>query len=118
MGRNFPQKTTKGMTDVRRSGPAQPLQLHAAFETLKTPKEKRQFYYDRNIPGLCILVQPKSGHRAFGWYRKVRSKPRFLSIGPFPETSVQEARDVAERWNGKLKEWKAARFEGSRVSFR
>jgi integrase len=78
---------------------------------LPTPEDKRAIFYDAHLPGLCLHVQP-SGHRAFGWYRKVRAVPTFRSIGVWPETSVQQARDTAERWNGELKDWKANRYQG------
>jgi len=80
-------------------------------QSLPTPKGRRAIYYDAHLPGLCLHVQP-SGHRSFGWYRKVRGVPTFRSIGVWSETSVQEARDTAERWNGELKDWKANRYEG------
>ena len=83
----------------------------SAISNLRTPSKKRATYYDEKVQGLCLLVQT-SGHRAFGWYRSVDGRPRFLNVGVFPDLTVEQARAKATEYNAILAKWKADDFQG------
>jgi len=79
--------------------------------SLVPPKEGRLTAYDSKVRGLGVLVQP-SGYKAFFWFRKVRGYPYWKSLGRFPDLTVENARDAAEKSNVTLANWKARDYEG------
>jgi integrase len=85
------------------------------LEALKTPKDKRLIVYDAKTRGLAFLIQPNGksqGHRYFFWLRKVQGRPRWETIGDFPDLSVDKARAAGDRLNTQLAEWKARGYPG------
>jgi len=82
-----------------------------AIEALPAPAAKRATYYDAQVRGLGVLVQP-TGHRAFFWFRKVQGYPKWRTIGRFPDLSVEQARARASEFNASVARWKAANYEG------
>jgi len=81
-----------------------------AIEAIPAPKS-RTFHYDKQTAGLGLATQP-TGHKAFFWYRKVRGRPTWRTIGDFPDLSIESARDAATGLNDKLAKWKARGYEG------
>ncbi|HWF37546.1 MAG TPA: tyrosine-type recombinase/integrase [Candidatus Acidoferrales bacterium] len=79
---------------------------------LPVPTGKRATYYDSQVAGLCIQLQPGSRHRAFAWYRKVAGRPTWRGIGDFPDLNVEQARTKAQEWNAQIGKWKADGCEG------
>ena len=82
-----------------------------AVEALPIPRERREMHYDSQTRGLGVMVQPTS-HRSFFWFRKVRGRPTWQTIGDFPDLSVENARARASDLNSRLAKWKAADYEG------
>lgn len=73
-----------------------------AIEKLPIPERgKRKFYYDEKVPHLAVQVFG-SGAKAFYMYRWGASKPLKLKIGPFPATSVEQARKWMEIKNAEI----------------
>ena len=68
-------------------------------------------YHDTHTRALGLLIQP-TGHRAFFWYKKVRGRPTWKTIGDFPDLTVEAARDRASELNARLAEWKARDYAG------
>jgi len=59
------------------------------------PKKKRYSVCDSKVPHLVVLVHPK-GTKTFCYYGRIESKiPIYKTIGQFPATSVEEARQQA-----------------------
>lgn len=81
-----------------------------SIEALQIPA-KRATCYDTQVRGLGVLVQP-TGHRSFFWFRKVRERPTWKTLGDFPDLSVEQARHHAAEHNTKLAKWKAAGYDG------
>ena len=69
------------------------------IESLPVPRAGRAEYRDERVPGLTLRVTP-TGVRTFTFYRKVQGRPVRVTIGRFPETSVEQARRQAGRLQG------------------
>lgn len=82
-----------------------------AVDAFPIPAEKRASYYDTQVRGLGVLVQP-TGHKSFFWFRKVRGYPSWQTIGIFPDLTVEQARTNAAEFNSKLARWKADNYDG------
>jgi integrase len=82
----------------------------ARIEALPTPKAGRTAYRDDKTRGLGVLVQP-TGTKSFFWFRKVRGKPRWETIGAHLDLTVEQARTRAGELNSKLALWKAHNYE-------
>lgn len=82
-----------------------------SIEALAVPKKRRERYLDARVRGLAVLVQP-TGHKSFYWQRKVHGYPRWETLGRFPDLTVEQARDAAEKLNHKMASWKSNRYEG------
>jgi len=76
-----------------------------------TPGDERYTVYDLRVNDLGLLVQP-TGHKAFFWFRKVRGYPTWLTIGTFPDLTVEQARLQASELNAKTARWKASGYDG------
>jgi integrase len=83
----------------------------ATINSLPTPSEKRATYYDSQVRGLGLLIQP-SGHRSFFWYRKVRGVPTWRTIGAYPDWSIERARIEANKYSEDCATWKQSGFDG------
>lgn len=60
--------------------------------SLRTPlKGKRDYYYDRDIDGLCLAVTD-TGYKSFLVYRKINGKPERVIFGKYPDMSISNAR--------------------------
>jgi integrase len=83
-----------------------------AIAALPIPSDgERVGYNDTKIPTLGVLVS-YAGTRTFFWFRKVRGRRTYRTIGDFPDLSIENARDAANEWNSKLAKWKASGYEG------
>lgn len=83
-----------------------------AIESLPTPPKKRALHYDDKVSGLGVLVQPSTGHRAFFWYKFVRDRPKWTTLGVFPDLSVEQARARASELNALAAKWKLNGYAG------
>ncbi|MGI8569919.1 MAG: Arm DNA-binding domain-containing protein [Methylocella sp.] len=59
------------------------------------PKGKRAYYYDQAVPGFGVAVTDK-GTKTFIYYRKIGGSPKRITLGHFPEISVDAARQRAK----------------------
>ena len=78
------------------------------IESLSSPK--RRIMYDAKAQALGLKLEA-SGKKTFFWFRAVAGKPTWKTIGPWPDISLDTARQKAAEYNGKLAEWQK---EGSR----
>ena len=78
------------------------------IESLASPK--RRIIYDEKVQALGLKLEP-TGKKTFFWFRAVAGKPTWKTIGPWPDISLDTARQKAAEYNGKLAEWQK---EGSR----
>jgi integrase len=63
--------------------------------------DQRTYYYDAGARGLCLAVSP-AGKKTFVLYRKIAGKPERITIGPFPDLSIEEARGKVSELNGAI----------------
>lgn len=76
------------------TGPA-PGELNGAGKPLL-----EKLYWDSEIRGLCVRARASS--KSFALWKNVRGKPRTITIGPFPEISVEQARARAKVLIGEI----------------
>ena len=62
---------------------------------------QRAYVYDAMTRGLALAVSP-SGKKVFVLYRKVARRPERITIGPYPDLSIEQARNEAARLNGEI----------------
>lgn len=65
------------------------------------PPGKRVWYHDTKVPGLAIQVTA-TGTKTFYLYRWIDGKPEKLRLGAFPATTVEQARQVANKGLGEI----------------
>ena len=82
-----------------------------AIEELVIPKDGRVEYHDTRVPGLGVMIRPTGG-RVFFWYRRVKGRRTWKTLGDFPDLTVEQARDKAQEINGTVAKWKAGDHEG------
>jgi integrase len=95
-----PRKPTERLAFTKRS-----------LESLPIPTTGRRHIYDDNVRELGFRIE-SSGRKTFFWFRKVRGRGRFKSIGIFPSTSIEQARGRAHELSGDLDKLKRNDFEG------
>lgn len=67
------------------------------IESLPLPeKDKRFYFYDTKVQGLEIMVTHQ-GAKSFKVYRKFAEVPVRISLGKYPQMTVEEARREAQR---------------------
>lgn len=59
------------------------------------------YFHDTAVRGLAVRVS-SAGSKAFVLYRKIAGKPERITIGPFPDMSIEQARGRASELNGKI----------------
>ena len=62
---------------------------------------QRAYVYDAMTRGLALAVSP-SGKKVFVLYRKVARRPERITIGAYPDLSIEQARDRAAEFNGAI----------------
>ena len=76
----------------------------ATLEALpKPPAGKRAYYYDTKMRGLGISIT-SNGTYSFIVYRWVNGKPERVTLGRFPDLSIEQARRKAESINATIAE--------------
>ncbi len=74
----------------------------AALEALPLPSPgKRAYYYDTKMRGLGVSIT-SNGAYSFVVYRWVNGKPERVTLGRFPDLSVEQARRKAETINAAI----------------
>jgi integrase len=71
------------------------------LDQLPLPSSGRAYYYDQIQRGLELRVYP-SGKRTFVLYRKVDGKPERLTIGPYPDLTIDQARIRVQELNTEI----------------
>ena len=62
---------------------------------------QRAYFYDSGTRGLTLAVSP-TGKKVFVLYRKVGRKPERLTIGFYPDLTIEQARGKAAQLNGRI----------------
>lgn len=76
------------------------------LDTLPLPsKGKRFYYYDTKVRGLAISRTDK-GTTTFIVYRKISGKPERITIGRYPDLSIENARGLASEINSQIAQGK------------
>ncbi len=68
------------------------------LESLSPPPSGRLYWYDEKTTGLALCITA-AGARTFYLYRKVNGRPVRVRLGKFPETTIDQARDLAKPLN-------------------
>ena len=85
------------------------------LETLSLPlKGKRTFYYDTKVRGLRVSLTDK-GSITFIVYRKVNGKPERITLGRYPDLSIESARAKAFEINSQIAQGKNPNQEKSKL---
>ncbi len=69
----------------------------AASELPPAPEGKRSYLYDTLVPGFGVAVTEK-GTKTFFLYRKIGGVPKRITLGHFPNTTVEAARQKARAY--------------------
>jgi len=71
--------------------------IKKTLDNLKLPdKNKRYYFYDTKIKGLELMVTDQ-GTKSFKVYRKFNGKPVRVTLGKYPEMTIENARNEAQR---------------------
>ncbi len=71
--------------------------IKKTLDSLKLPdKNKRHYFYDTKIKGLELMVTDQ-GTKSFKVYRKFNGKPVRVTLGKYPEMTIENARNEAQR---------------------
>ena len=71
--------------------------IKKTLDSLKLPdKNKRHYFYDTKIKGLELMVTDQ-GTKSFKVYRKFNGKPVRVTLGKYPEMTIENARKEAQR---------------------
>ncbi len=62
---------------------------------------KRSYYCDSKTLGLGITVT-STGHKSFIVYRKINGKPERITLGRYPDFSIEQARNKAMEINAAI----------------
>lgn len=72
------------------------------IDALRLPDNgQRSYHYDSTVRGLAVAVSP-AGKKVFVLYRWIAGRPERLNIGPYPDLSIEQARNRAEEMNGAI----------------
>lgn len=71
------------------------------INSLPLPEKGHVMYHDTEIHGLVLRVFA-SGVKSFSLFRRIEGKPENITIGRYPQMTPDQARDEAERLNGKI----------------
>jgi len=67
----------------------------------KPDNGQRAYYYDLRVRGLALAVSP-AGKKVFVLYRKVAGRPERVTIGPYLDLTIEQARQRAEELNAAI----------------
>jgi integrase len=94
---------TRGSTSVaRHENPKRFGFTKKLLDKLTSPTNgQRAYFYDSTTRGLTIAVSP-AGKKSFVLYRKVAGRPERITIGPYPDLTIEQARGRAAELNGAI----------------
>jgi integrase len=73
-----------------------------AIGQLKAPTDPRYAYhYDTQVRGLGLRLS-RTGGAVFVLYRKIAGRPERVTIGPYPDVSIEQARARAQEMNSAI----------------
>ncbi|MEI8055582.1 MAG: tyrosine-type recombinase/integrase [bacterium] len=75
--------------------------IKKSLTTLRIPTKKIAAYHDTTKHGLKLLVRP-TGIKTFVLYRKIQGRPERITIGRFPEVTIEQARNQVDTLNAKI----------------
>jgi len=75
--------------------------IKKTLESLKAIDGRATTYHDLNKKNLKLIVHP-SGIKTFILYRKINGKPERITIGHFPEITIEQARRQIDILNSKI----------------
>ena len=87
-----------------------------AIRGIEPPSEKRASYKDTQTRELGLLVRA-TGHKSYFWFRKIRGKPTWKTIGTVEDTTVERAREQARSWSSAAAEWKRGGYKEDKNPF-
>src|SRR5579863_8706964 len=73
----------------------------ARVRDLSAPASGRSLIHDTKTPGLAVRVTTR-GNKSFVVYRRIAGRPRFITLGQFPQVSVEQARKLAAQIHGDI----------------
>jgi integrase len=73
----------------------------AALNDLRVEGRGRKYFYDTKVHGLSLAVTA-SGTKSFVLYRWALGKPQKITLGRYPDLSIEQARGMASEANSKL----------------
>ena len=86
-----------------------------SLEILSIPiNGKRSYYYDEKVRGLGVAVTDK-GTITFIVYRKVDGRPERITLGRYPDLSIENARGLASETNAQISQGKNPNQEKSKL---
>ena len=74
---------------------------HSRLEAIKPPKTGRDSYRDAKVAGLTFVITANAS-KSFYFYKRINGKPTRLRIGSFSDTSIDDARKEAQKYNGEI----------------
>ncbi len=87
----------------------------AGLHALPLPPEgKRYAFKDTRVPGLIIRVMP-SGSKSFQLYQKLQGRPIRVTLGKFPDMTIEKARNAATKAKGELADGTNPNVEKNRL---
>lgn len=73
----------------------------AAIEALPLPLKGWKYYYDLKVQGLGIGIG-SSGKKTFILYRKINGRPERITLGRYPDLTIEQARGKASEINSDI----------------
>lgn len=73
----------------------------AAIEALALPKKGWTYHYDLKVQGLGIGIG-STGKKTFVLYRKINGTPERITLGRFPDLSIEQVRGKASEINSNI----------------
>jgi integrase len=73
----------------------------ASIDRLPIPDKGWAYHYDLKVQGLGIGIG-KTGKKTFVLYRKISGKPERLTLGPYPDLTIEKARGKASEINSAI----------------
>src|SRR3990167_3344579 len=68
-----------------------------SLDTISSPDPGKRFYvYDTKVRGLELMVTDQ-GTKSFKVYRKFNNKPIRVTLGKYPEMTIEQARNEAQK---------------------
>ena len=73
----------------------------AAIEALPLPEKGWAYYYDLKVQGFGIGIG-STGKKSFILYRKIHGKPERITLGRYPDLTIEQARGKASEINADI----------------